>query len=352
MKRKKRTGKIISLLLLGGLLLSGCGKRVETETDQPKETVEKEPTTEETETLKAVKIGASMSTDSKEARLCLDGFIKGMQEEGYEQPENLTLVPDFAGGNSRRAEENAGKFAEKEVDLVFSMGFSAAAGAHSALKGKEIPLLYAGVIRPDEAGLTDMNGLPKDDFTLGFSDKTTAEESLNLIRQIYPDLASLAFIYTVGNQNAVRELNSFKTLAAARGITIIESGIYQSKDVEKAALKLAQETDAFLMLSDDNTDEQAESILSVAKQNHIPVFANSSPQVEAGALAGICKDYEDMGKKAGSLAARLLKGQVNVKTSRMEVAGESYLCLNMTRAKELGIEFSKDLQGKAKEVYE
>ncbi|HEY9574113.1 MAG TPA: ABC transporter substrate-binding protein [Lachnospiraceae bacterium] len=351
MKRKIRIDKILLLTLMGSLFFAGCGKKEETETDLAAETVETEAVVEEKESIKAVKVGASLLVDSKEAKLCLDGFIKGMEEEGYIEPSTLTLVPDFAGGTSLMAGENTKKFVEKEIDLLFSLGSMATVSAHTALKGEDIPLVYAGVANPDEVGLSDFYGVPKDEFTIGISDKSMMEDELNLIKTIYPNLNKIAFIYTVGNQNALKELNIVKGLAAARGITVVEGGIYQVKDVEEVALKLSKEADAFLMLSDENTDLAIETILSVSRQKNIPVFANSQPQVEAGALAGICKDYQEMGKKAGILAAKILKGKTVIKEAKVEKMQNGYLCLNKSVAERLNIEFTEILLRKAKEVY-
>ena len=80
-------------------------------------------------------------------------------------------------------------------------------------------------------------------------------------------------------------------------------------------------------MTDNTVVENLPILLEKATAKNIPVFGSEEEQVGNGCIASAGIDYIELGKKAGVMAARVLKGE-DVKNIPFETLTESKITIN------------------------
>jgi putative ABC transport system substrate-binding protein len=107
---------------------------------------------------------------------------------------------------------------------------------------------------------------------------------------------------------------------------------------------LKQKPEAIYIGPDNLTQANAATIVTAARENHIPVFTGDSGIVRGGAAAAVGINYFEVGRINGRQAARILGG-ARASTLEPAVAKESYLYLNTAVLTNLGIVVRPELTG-------
>ncbi|MDD3220012.1 MAG: ABC transporter substrate-binding protein [Lachnospiraceae bacterium] len=351
MKKKVLAG-ILSVVLSAGVLM-GCGSETKTETDDGTETTE-EAAAEETETESAnkdVTIGISQFAEHGSLDNCREGFIKGLEAEGYVEGDNLTIVVDNAQADTGTASTIADNFVSKKVDMICAIATPAAMSAYNSTKDADIPVVYSAISDPVAAGLANEDGSSIGNIT-GTSDALPVEEQLKLIRKILPDAKSIGILYTTSETNSESTIAEYKELAGKYDFTIVESGISTIADVPMAAADLVGKVDCLTNLTDNTVVSALQTVLDAANEKNIPVFGSEIEQVKSGCLAAMGIDYEKLGEQTGVMAAKILKGEATAEETPYETISEASGYFNNAVAAELGITFAQEDLDAAAEVFD
>ena len=83
-------------------------------------------------------------------------------------------------------------------------------------------------------------------------------------------------------------------------------------------------------------------MLEKANAANIPIFGSESRQVTGGCLASAGVDYIELGKKAGIMASKILKGE-EISTIPYEVINQSEIAVNEETAANLNIVIPDDI---------
>ncbi len=281
---------------------------------------------------------------------CLDGFKKGLEDEGLTEGKKLKITYSNAECDLALLDELTEEIASKDVDLVFAISSPAAVSAFDACRDRDIPVVYAAVSDPIAAGLADESGSSSGNIT-GTSDELLVDHQLQLIRDIMPDAKKLGILYTTAEVNSVSALESYKSLAGDYGFEIIEKPIKNRKAVKKAAKKLSKQVDCISNLTDNTVVSALKAELKMARKAGIPVFGSEEEQVREGCIACEGVDYKKLGTEAGSMSARILKGEAEAGDISFKEFSTGEIFLNQGMANRLGITFSDAVRSSATEVF-
>jgi putative ABC transport system substrate-binding protein len=196
-------------------------------------------------------------------------------------------------------------------------------------KIKGIPIVYLMVLNP--GAYLHGNG-----NATGIDMNVPAEKYLDILAQMSPSPKTVGIVYDPAKTGDL--VQRAKRAAAPRGIAIRARSVGRANDVPRALDSLKDEADALLLLPDTTvvTPESIESFLLFSQKNSVPVVAFAGKYVEMGALLSLDIDGEDMGRQAGELASRVLKGTSVSALPRAE-ARTTHLKVNRNVAKKLGI---------------
>ena len=272
------------------------------------------------------KVGIAQFGTHPALDLCLEGFIDQLAEEGFVGNETVEYIIRNAEFDDTVAATIAAYFVSEEVDLIFSIATPPTLACASAVEGTDIPVVFAALTDPVDAGLADNWTVPGGQVT-GASDWADVYLQVKLGMDIYP-AERLGIVYNAGEPNSVVQLNELKKVKSSLNITeIVEATVDSTAGVYAAAMSLVGRVDAIWEPSDNTVAAAIDSVVQVCEDNDIPLFASDIGMAEAGCISGYGLDYYVNGQTAGELAAQVLEGEdpatIPIATTPMTII---YLC--------------------------
>ena len=282
---------------------------------------------------------------------CREGFLKGLEDEGIKEGDNLTVKYKNAAADMGTAKQISDSLVSDKVDLVCAIATPSAQSAYNAAMKADIPVIYTAVTDPVAAELADKDGKPVGEVT-GTSDKLPVEEQLKMIREMLPDAKKIGIMYTTSEANSVSAIEEYKSLVKKYDFELVEKGITTTADVSLAADDLLSKVDCITNLTDNTVVASLPTILDKANEKKIPVFGSEIEQVKIGCLAAEGIDYIALGKQTGKMAAKVLKGEAKASEQNFETITEPGFYVNNKVAENLGITVPDDLANNAVESFD
>lgn len=316
------------LLFVALLALAGCGQSNSTE--QTSNESEKE----------MVKIGVTQIVEHPSLDAAFEGFKKALEDGGFTEGENVTYDVQIAQGDMNNNQTIANNFVSDQVDLIFA---NSTPSAQSALNvTKEIPIIFTSVTDPVGANLVPSMDQAGENIT-GTTD-THPEAISNMINFIdeETDAKTVGLIYNSGEQNSVSQINKVKEAAQNTDLQFAEASVSTSAEVKQAAESLVGQADVFYIVTDNTVVSAMESVVSVANDNKIQVFAGELDSLKRGAFAAYGFDYYDIGYEAGQMAVSVLKGEKKINEIKPQYPQNLKLVINKTAASNQGVELKSE----------
>ena len=294
---------------------------------------------------KVYKVGVTQYADHPSLDNCREGFIKGLEDNGFVEGDNLEIEYQAAQANDSMNTQIAQTFANGGMDLVCGIATPSAQALYVACKEKKIPVVFNAISDPIGAGLAVSETEPMEGIS-GVSDLLPVEDQLKLIRAVLPDAKKIGILYTTSEMNSISTIEIYKNLAPKYGFEIVDKGIAKQAEVTQAADVLLNEVDCISNLTDNTVVAALSAVLEKANAKNIPVFGSEEEQVKNGCIASAGLDYLSLGVQAGNMAARVLKGE-DISKIPFETIKESKLTVNESVASKLGIEIPEEISGNA-----
>ena len=299
----------------------------------------------------AVTVGISQFAEHGSLDNCREGFLQGLEEAGYVEGENLTVIYENAQSDTGTAATISDSFVSQGVDLVCAIATPTAMSAYNSCMDTEIPVIYTAVSDPLSAGLIDEEGANVGNIT-GTCDQLPVKEQLEMIRELMPDAKTVGILYTTSEANSISTIETYKELAGDYGFEIVDTGISTIADVELAAQDLAGKVDCISNLTDNTVVSALQTVLAAANDAGIPVFGSEIEQVRNGCMAAMGLDYVQLGRQTGAMAAKVLKGEATAEELPYETIEGVSLYVNTEAASNLGYEFSEETLDSAEEIFD
>lgn len=291
---------------------------------------------------KEFKIGISQFVEHPALDSAREGFIEGLSEAGFVEGENIEINLENAQAEFSTTQTIAQKFKGQKLDLVLAIATPNAQSAAGVLT--DTPLIITAVTDPVEAGLVeDLTNKTKP--ITGTTDMNPVAKQLDLIKEFVPDVKKIGILYNSGEVNSVVQVDIAKEAAADMGFEIVEGTVSNTSEVTLATSTIVDKVDAIYLPTDNTVASAVPSIMKIAKENNVPVFAAEKGQVENGAIATRGIDYFTLGKETGQIAARVLNGEDPVS---IPITGSKNLQLivNKKAVEDFNLEIPDNLEDK------
>lgn len=253
---------------------------------------------------------------------CREGFLQGLEDAGLTEGVDFEIDYENAGADDTLSQQIATNFSAKNVDLMCAVATPAATACFAAAEDKDIPVIFTAITDPVGAGLSEGN-------ITGVSDKLPVEAQLELIRTLQSDAKTIGIVYTLSEPNSVAAIAEYKEKCAAYGFTIEAVGVSSSSEISLAVDSLiSKKVDCFSNLTDNNVVEVLSSVIEKTDEALIPVYGSEVEQVKLGCVASAGIDYYELGKQAGAMAAKVLKGESSCEEMEYEVVSEYNIYIN------------------------
>ncbi len=275
-----------------------------------------------------------------------DGIKEALKEAGYEDGKNLKWQYQSAQGNPGTAAQIARKFVGDQPDVVVGIATPTAQALVAATKS--IPIVFATVTDPVGAQLVPSWNASGTNVT-GVSDKLALDKQVELIKRVVPNAKRVGMVYNPGEANSTVVVKELEVLLPKAGLTLVTAAAPRSVDVGSAARSLIGKVDVIYTNTDNNVVSAYESLVKVGNDSKIPLIASDTDSVKRGAIAALGVNYFEMGRQAGRMVVRILKGE-KPGTIKPETSDKLELLVNPGAAQKQGVKLSDDLIKSAKEI--
>jgi putative ABC transport system substrate-binding protein len=298
---------------------------------------------------KQVVVGVTQIVEHPSLDAALEGFKKALEDNGYTEGENVKYDVQIAQGDMNNSQSIASNFVSDNVDLIFA---NSTPSAQSALQAtKDIPIIFTSVTDPVGAELVESFDKPGENIT-GTSD-THPDAIASTINFMVDELGikSIGILYNAGEQNSIVQVNSVKELAEEKGASVVEASVSTSAEVKQAAESLIGRVDAMYIPTDNTVVSAFQTVVGVANDEQIPLFAGEFDSMELGAVAASGFSYYDLGYETGLKAVQILKGEKKASEIPVSYPQNLKLMINTKAAEAQGVEV-KDAWTEIAEFYE
>lgn len=318
MKLNKKLLSLVLSLTLGVTLLTGCSGSSESSgsTDEVK------------------KVGITQLVEHPALDQAKEGFVEGLKENGFVEGENLEIDFQNAQNDNPTSQTIASNFVNDKKNLIFAISTPSAQAALNATQ--DIPIVFTAVTDAVEAGLVKSNESSENNVT-GTSDAIPVAKALELIKKFVPDVKTIGVVCNTSEINSKLQVDALREAAEKEGIKVVDKGATQANEVNQAVAAVAKEADVIFAPTDNLVASSMPIITKVATENKIPVIGSEEGHVENGALACNGISYKELGKKAGEMAAQILKGEKQPSEIPVTTLDETETIINKSTMETLGI---------------
>ena len=290
------------------------------------------PTVDES---KHFKVGIVRNSTSAQSENCYAGFISQLKDR--ELLDNIDVVYIVEEDEEKCASEIQ-RVVDDGCDLLYTIGSFASESA--AMITDEIPIVFAAVEDPEEAGLVQSNGAPGGNIT-GVSSYTPCFEQIDLIPVLIKDADSVAAVYTATDEDSVlqaiiacKEAEDFEYTAKRYPVTNATGIVNALNDIAENGY------DAIYLPIDELIIKNLPAIVEFSLENKIPVICGSEKMLKKGCLATCEINYTSIGRKSADLSYDILYGEKDPASLPVIYKYDCYNYVNKQTLDKLGLKLS------------
>ena len=283
----------------------------------------------------------------------LDSVEEGMQE--YLATTDINVRYDFqnANGDISTASSIAQQFKSEGADIVLGIGTASAQALANVFT--DIPVLFAAVTDPQDAGLVADNNAPDPESNVcGVSDMNPVEAQIKLLIDI-TGAKTIGNVYSSGEQNGIVLMEQAKAACEKLGVEFVEVAVTNSSEVMMATQSIIDRVDAVYIATDNNVISALSAIADVCDSAGKALFAADPSGVDGlPFLISWGFNYHSIGVEVGKLIERIVNGENpgSLGTVFLTDPADFELWYNLDTAKKLGIEIPQEQTDSAKVIIE
>lgn len=275
------------------------------------------------------------------------GVLDGLRESGLVNGRDYEVQILNAQGDMATVSALIDTAVQGGADLLIT--FSTPTLQAALRRAQNVPVVYNYVASGLKAGAGRSNTDHAPNVT-GVSLLPANDQALDIIRTNFPSIRRLGSLYCPAETNMVNYKIALDASAKKGGFEVVYVPADTATDVPDAAAALvSRDIDAVLQIPGNLTASAFGSISEAARRAQLPIFAFQKSQALGGAMVVVARDYEDSGRHAAQLAARIIRGE-HPKDIPLEDFGETNLVVNLDAARALDITLSPALVRSAAEV--
>jgi len=281
----------------------------------------------------------------------LDGFRRGLSENGLVEGKDVTIEYRWAEGNYERLPAMAADLVSRQVAVIGAMTLPSALAAKSATS--IIPIVFYIGLDPIQYGFVESFARPGGNMTgiSSFNNRLNPKR-VEILHELVPEATVLGFLVNPANANAEPQSVDAEDAARTLGRQLIIAKASNEIELDRAFASLAEKRAGGLVAAADPFfTNRRDHIVALAAQYLIPTVYVDQLFVTVGGLISYGNSLVDEWYHVGLYTGRILKGDKPadlpvVQPTRFE------LVINMKTAKALGLTVPPLLLATADEVIE
>jgi putative ABC transport system substrate-binding protein len=293
-----------------------------------------------------------LDAQSLEARADrLRAFRQGLNNSGYVEGDNVTIVYRFAENQPERLPALAAELIRRQVGVIVAPSGTSALAAQAVTT--TIPIVFATGDDPVRLGLVASLARPGGNSTgINFFSGELAAKKLELLRVLVPTAGRIVVLVDPAAAATETVLRDTEAAGRAMGVQIHAFNVSTSGEINAVFASFVRERpDALLVSGGVILNSRRAQLVNLASYHRVPaIFPNREP-TQIGGLMSYGSDPDDAWRQAGAYAGRILKG---TKPADLPVvqATKFELIINSETARMLGLTIPASLLATATEVIE
>ena len=243
------------------------------------------------------------------------GFVDALKAEFG---ENVVIDVQNASGETNVCNTIVGNFISKNVDLIMANATPALQAAYNATS--TIPVLGTSITEYGVALGTTLNDGVVGGNVSGTSDLAPLDEQADMIFEFCPDAKTVGIVYCTAEANSKYQVEEMTKFLEAKNVTVKEFAFSDSNDISAVVTAACGEVDVIYIPTDNTAASCAETIGNIVREKKIPVFTGEENPAKVCGVASLTISYYDLGVATGKMAAKILKGEADISTMKVEYA--------------------------------
>lgn len=251
---------------------------------------------------------------------------------------------EFNGQNDQTMLNQIGAQAvSDEYDAIIPIATLAAQCMVTATEGTDIPVIYAAISDPGEAGVTGI------DNVTGTSDALNTPFILDMMLSINPEVKTVGLLYSNSEPNSVTPIAEAKAYLDEKGIKYIDKTGNTNDEIITAVNSMLDQVDAVFTPTDNVVMGAAGVVAELLAEAGIPHYTGADSFVTAGAFATCGVNYTELGAYTADMAVEVLQSGT---VPEYHVMDGGIITVNTETATAIGADYSafKDMAGTVVEV--
>ena len=276
-------------------------------------------------------------------------FYRGLNEAGYFEGRNITLLFQGADYHYDRLPALAADLVDQRVAVIFATAPTSVPKAAQAATDT-IPIVFVTNSDPVAVGLVASLSRPGGNITgVAFLTEQLNAKRLQLLHEAVPSARTIAYLFnpTTFDDGRIGRVEA-GALSLGVGLSIVNATT--PPEIEAAFAEVVrQRIGALLVDSDPLFFTQRDLIIALAARHAVPAIYQTREHVAAGGLMGYGTIVPDAFRTAGVYVGRILKGE-NPGDLPVQQSTRIEFAINLKTAKALGLIIPLPLLARADEV--
>ena len=297
---------------------------------------------------KIPRIGILIAPSASFISARVEALRQRLRELGYVEGKNILIEYRYAEGKLERLDDLAAELVRLESNVIVTTGPASLAAKKASAT---IPIVLASVADPVGGGLVSSLARPGGNIT-GLS--TLAPDldgkRLELIKEAYPKVARVAFLWVPGGTMGNLTLTDMEAPAKALGVKLQSLAVRSLDDFESAFARAKRDgAEALLTTPNPLINTQQRHVLDFAAKNRLPAMYTTSEFVEAGGLMSYAPNYTDLFRRAADYIDKILKGAKPADLP-VEQPKKFEFVVDLKTAKQIGVMIPSNVLARADRV--
>ena len=322
--KKNTLKRIISLVAAAIMLLTlaACGSKNDAPADG-----------------KIFKVGICNYVDDASLNQIVDNITARLNAIGQAQGVTFDIAYDNCNADATVMNQIISNFIVDQVDLMVGVATPVAMAMQAATEDTDIPVVFAAVSDPIDAGLVESLEAPGANIT-GTSDYLDTDAILDLIFAADPDADTIGLLYDPGQDSSTTPINNAKAYLAAKGAKCVERTGTTTDEVMLAVNALINDQVDAIFTPTDNTIMTAElSIYETLAKAGIPHYTGADSFALNGAFLGYGVDYANLGVETANMVAEILLNGAEPAALSVKTFDNGTATVNTETCRQLGLDF-------------
>jgi putative tryptophan/tyrosine transport system substrate-binding protein len=280
----------------------------------------------------------------------IDGFARGLREQGFVAGRNVVIEPRYAEGRPERLATQTAELVALDVAVIVAGGPAPLAAARRATA--TIPIVAVSGADPIAEGWAQSLARPGGNVTgLTVTFPELGGKRLELLREAVPRLARVALLYAPADlPNPQAQVAGAEAMARQLGLQLQAVEIGGAGDLDAVFERIrAARSQALLAFATNIVATHRDRLAALASAARLPSVSDFALLMQAGFLMSYGADLDDLIRRAASYVAKILGGTRPGELA-IERPSKFALGINLKTAAAIGLAIPQSLLLRADEV--